>query len=67
MYCEWCSQELGNEWLEYKGKKFCRRNDDKCIKEYLFEHIEGITLEQKVDNYPEDLMMERSPWRNGIL
>lgn len=37
MQCEWCEKEIEGWYLIYKGKNFCRRNDDKCIKEYLYE------------------------------
>lgn len=41
MKCFWCDNDIEGWYLVYEGKSFCRRRDDACIKEYLYEKIDG--------------------------
>jgi hypothetical protein len=44
-YCEWCGCELDNWYWIYKGKKFCQTQNNKCLKEYLFDEADNeLTL-----------------------
>ena len=62
MRCEWCGHEIDTWYLKYEGKAFCRDNDDKCLKEYLYEKSDA-TLEMVGDDaWDEDAKMESNPW-----
>ena len=41
LHCSWCEGDIRGEYIRYHGGIFCRDNDDKCIKEYLFEKHYG--------------------------
>lgn len=64
MTCEWCGKELTDWYLTYKGKKFCRRKEDQCLKDYLYDEAdEEIGMEMTGDmSYNEDLARESCAW-----
>ena len=41
MKCENCGQEIEGLYVKYDGKYFCRHDDDKCLKEYLYDKTDG--------------------------
>ena len=46
MECKSCGKEIEGYYLKYDGYSFCRRNNDECLKDYLF------------DKYDDDIQME---------
>lgn len=42
--CDWCGKEISGWFYRYKGLTFCQRENDRCLKEFLFaEHHHDIT------------------------
>ena len=58
MECEWCKRELHNWYLTYKGKNFCRYNNDACLKNYLFDEADGEIEENRADGIVDYDMKE---------
>lgn len=58
-YCAWCDCELNSFYLRYRGKTFCRTNDDACIKNYLFEEADKEIEEDRdeTDDYTMDYVL----------
>lgn len=46
MECKSCGKKIEGYCLKYDGYSFCRRNNDECLKDYLF------------DKYDDDIQME---------
>lgn len=57
-HCKWCGRELKSWFLIYKGYKFCRYNDDACLKNYLFEEAEKDIEEDRANGDVEYDMNE---------
>ena len=58
MECAWCKRELHSWYLEYKGKKFCRYNNDACLKNYLFDEADPLIKEDRASGLVEYDMSE---------
>lgn len=41
MQCKWCGKEIEGWYLRYDDNVFCRRLDDLCLKNYLFDRADG--------------------------
>lgn len=41
MICENCQKEITGLFIRYKGHTFCRCDNDACIKEWLYDQIDG--------------------------
>lgn len=41
MICQCCGLEINGNWLKYKGKYFCRKDNDSCFKEWLYDRTDG--------------------------
>ena len=41
MICEKCGCEITGNWLKYKGKCFCRKDNDSCFKDWLYDQTDG--------------------------
>lgn len=41
MICENCECEITGNWLKYKGKCFCRKDNDSCFKDWLYDQTDG--------------------------
>ena len=50
MYCSWCRGNLHGYYLRYDNRIFCRREQDKCLKEYLFDKFDEEITEGYIDN-----------------
>lgn len=52
MICKWCGAELTGWYLTYKGCTFCRKRNDMCLKNLLFEeHDKDIGMDKVVEDY----------------
>lgn len=58
--CAWCECELTGWYLIYKGKYFCRNNDDACLKNHLFEEADKDIEEDK--DFSSDYRMDYVTW-----
>ena len=41
MKCEYCGKEIEGGYIKYKDKYFCRKDADQCIKDWLYDQLDG--------------------------
>lgn len=41
MKCEYCSEEIQGNYVEYKGKYFCSKDNDECLRQWLYDQTDG--------------------------
>ena len=49
LYCSQCGEPIDDWYMQYDNKIFCERNDNQCIKEYLYEKFYDKFIEDCVD------------------
>ena len=49
LYCSQCGEPIDDWYMQYGNKIFCERNDNQCIKEYLYEKFYDEFIEDCVD------------------
>ncbi len=65
MHCYWCNDNIVGWYIKYKGHTFCRKNNDACIKDFLYDEVDDAL---NIDYLPsqEDLMFDAAEFEEEI-
>lgn len=64
MRCYWCDEEIERWYIKYQGHYFCKANNDRCIKDYLYDRADDDFVLDYI--MPRETEFEAACFKNQI-